>query len=110
MTRIAWSKAARLEDVELENPDSDVDGDAGASTFAVVAKGTATDGARSSEDNNCYLVWEGMLKDRAFNDFKAKSCPMDRGIGIWLTTRRLKKKRSCFDWRQPLSRRLLTLL
>jgi len=81
MTRIAWSEAARPrggEDVELENPDSDVEGDAGASTSAVAAKGTATDGARSLEDNKCYLVWEGMLRDRAFNNFKAKSCPTDR--------------------------------
>lgn len=76
MTRIAWSEAARPrggEDVELENPDSDVEGEAGASTSAVAAKGTATDGARSLEDNKCYLVWEGMLRNRMYNNFKAKS-------------------------------------
>ena len=81
MARIAWSEAARPrggEDVELENPDSDVEGDAGPSTPAVAAKGTATDGARSLEGNKCYLVWEDMLKDRAFGNFKAKSCPTDR--------------------------------
>ncbi|EDR02053.1 uncharacterized protein LACBIDRAFT_309994 [Laccaria bicolor S238N-H82] len=54
MTRIAWSEAARSrggEDVEWKNPDSDVEGEAGASTSAVAAKGTATDDAQSLEDN-----------------------------------------------------------
>ena len=79
MTRIAWSEAARPrggEDVKLENPD--VEEDAEANTAAVGAKGTATDGPRSSEDNKCCLVWGGMLKDWAFSNLKGKSCPMDR--------------------------------
>ena len=51
MTCMAWYEATRPgggEDVELENPD--VEEDAGANTSAVAAKGTATDGPRSSED------------------------------------------------------------
>ena len=54
MTCMAWYEATRPgggEDVELENPD--VEEDAGANTSAVAAKGTATDGPRSSEDNKC---------------------------------------------------------
>ena len=51
MTCMAWYEATRGEDVELENPD--VEEDAGANTSAVAAKGTTTDGPRSSEDNKC---------------------------------------------------------
>ena len=64
--------------MDLENPSSDVKGNVGASTSAIAAKGTATAGARSLEDNKSYLVWEGMLRDRAFSNLKAKSCARDR--------------------------------
>ena len=36
------------------------------------------DPSRSLENNACYLVWEGQLRDRAFNGFKGKNCPTDR--------------------------------
>jgi U4/U6 small nuclear ribonucleoprotein PRP3 len=32
----------------------------------------------SLESNTCFLVWEGQLRDRAFNGFKGKNCPTDR--------------------------------
>ncbi|KAG6812523.1 hypothetical protein H0H92_002414 [Tricholoma furcatifolium] len=77
--RVAWTEAARprgAEDVELqENSDEE----AGPSTSAapVPAEGEG-DGRPSLEENACYLVWEGQLRDRAFNSFKGKSCPTDR--------------------------------
>ncbi|KAG6876623.1 hypothetical protein C0992_012223 [Termitomyces sp. T32_za158] len=78
--RVAWTEAARprgAEDVELEEPDGDADG--GASTSAVAAqKGEEGEGGPLLEDNQCFLVWEGQLRDRAFSNFKGKSCPTDR--------------------------------
>jgi U4/U6 small nuclear ribonucleoprotein PRP3 len=67
------------EDVELVNPDSDVEGDVGTSSAAGKGKGKVDGGegsvAASLDDNKCYLVW---LRDREFSSFKAKSCPTDR--------------------------------
>ncbi|KAJ7136089.1 pre-mRNA processing factor 3-domain-containing protein [Mycena epipterygia] len=79
MDRIAWTEAARPrggEDVVLQNPNSDgEEGEAGASGKG---KGKAEEeGVVSLEDNKCYLVWEGMLRDRSFNEFNARSCPTD---------------------------------
>ncbi|RXW23253.1 hypothetical protein EST38_g2603 [Candolleomyces aberdarensis] len=86
--RIAWTEAARPrggEDVELENPDSDVEGNGdGGDEEGVGAssakKGKAAEGEneKSLEDNTCHLIWEGALRDRQFVGFKAKSCPTDR--------------------------------
>lgn len=80
--RIAWTQASlpRGEDLELENPDSDVENEGGdASSSNVKGKARATgEEAKSLEDNKCYLLWEGALRDRAFAGFKAKSCPTDR--------------------------------
>ncbi|KAE9408530.1 PRP3-domain-containing protein [Gymnopus androsaceus JB14] len=72
LVRMAWTEAAR--------PRGDGDGDgevAGPSTS--VPKEVTGDGDQPSslEDNQCWLVWEGLLKDRAFSGFKAKSCPTD---------------------------------
>ena len=76
--RIAWTEAARErggEDVELEDAEEDGAGSKG--------KGKATappeddSGPVSLEDNQCWLVWEGQLRDRSFNNFKPKSCPTD---------------------------------
>lgn len=81
MDRIAWTEAARPrggEEVVLENPNPDGEDGEG----AVVASGSgagraAEEGAGSLEDNKCYLVWEGMLRDRSFSEFNARSCPTD---------------------------------
>ncbi len=82
--RIAWTEAARsrsgAEGVELENPDSDVevDGQTEARRPAT-AKGKKGEGEEKSlEDNRCFLIWEGALRDREFSGFRAKSCPTDR--------------------------------
>lgn len=85
MQRIAWTEAARprgAEEVELENPNSDAEDD-GPSTSKVAVKApseeaTGADGRTSLENNKCFLVWEGRVRDRAFNNFKGKSCPTDR--------------------------------
>lgn len=77
--RIAWTEAARPRgagEVELEGPHSgdemkgkDNEGPSGleGEAGAVV----------SLENNSCFLVWEGQLRDRAFSNFKPKSCPTD---------------------------------
>jgi U4/U6 small nuclear ribonucleoprotein PRP3 len=85
VVRIAWAEAARprgAEDVELEEPTSDVEGESSSGAGKGKAKAEVGDkdgDARMSlEDNACYLVWEGQLRDRAFNGFKGKNCPTDR--------------------------------
>ncbi|KAF8157044.1 small nuclear ribonucleoprotein hPrp3 [Crassisporium funariophilum] len=82
INRIAWTEAARPrggEDVELENPDSDVEGEAATSGAAAKGKEKAEgEATQSLEENKCFLVWEGTLRDREFSGFKAKSCPTDR--------------------------------
>ena len=76
--RIAWTEAARErggEDVELE------DGEDGAVEGKGKGKAVTTEGEDggpvSLEDNECWLVWEGQLRDRSFSNFKPKSCPTD---------------------------------
>ncbi|KAK7046719.1 U4 u6 small nuclear ribonucleoprotein [Favolaschia claudopus] len=87
MHRIAWTEAARPrggEDVVLQTPDGEDEGVGGGEGNAAASgsggananeEGAAT---TSLEDNRCFLVWEGMLRDRSFSDFKARSCPTDR--------------------------------
>jgi len=93
MHRIAWTEAARPrggEDVELENPDSDVEGDVGMGSSAAgkgKVDGEGSVAAASLDDNKCYLVWEGTLRDREYSSFKAKSCPTDRDAKEFLGER-----------------------
>ncbi|KAG6856059.1 hypothetical protein H0H87_007836 [Tephrocybe sp. NHM501043] len=79
LTRIAWTEAARPRgaDVELQEPNSDAEGDSSAPAVAVEGGGEG-DGRPSLEDNKCFLVWEGQLRDRAFSTFRGRSCPTDR--------------------------------
>ncbi|KAJ7076104.1 pre-mRNA processing factor 3-domain-containing protein [Mycena belliarum] len=77
--RIAWTEAARprgAEDVVLENADPDAEGGEGAGGSGKAGE-AAPAGPVSLEDNKCYLVWEGMLRDRSFSEFNARSCPTD---------------------------------
>jgi U4/U6 small nuclear ribonucleoprotein PRP3 len=86
--RIAWTEPARsraVEDVELEDPNSDADGGEterkASDVTATAGKGKESDtgdGEKSLEANKCYIVWEGALRDREYNSFRAKSCPTDR--------------------------------
>ncbi|KAJ8469204.1 hypothetical protein ONZ45_g16968 [Pleurotus djamor] len=74
--RIAWTEAPRPrggEEVELDEDES--------------AEGQPDKGKEKSiedepdsisyEENKCWLVWEGQLRDRSFNTFRPKSCPTD---------------------------------
>ncbi|KAF7349221.1 U4 u6 small nuclear ribonucleoprotein [Mycena sanguinolenta] len=85
--RIKWTEAARPrggEDVVLDNGSDAEEGGgddgAGASGNGAASRNANEEGAtmKSLEDNQCYLVWEGMLRDRSFSDFKARTCPTDR--------------------------------
>ena len=77
--RIAWTEAARErggEDVEIDEGEEGEDASADKGKARAVTP--ATEGERVSlEDNKCWLIWEGQLRDRAFNNFKPKSCPTD---------------------------------
>ncbi|KAL6305945.1 pre-mRNA processing factor 3-domain-containing protein [Sparassis latifolia] len=76
--RIAWTEAARErgnEEVELENGDEEEGADKGKGK--AVAQADGEEGAVSLDDNECWLIWEGQLRDRAFSNFKPKSCPTD---------------------------------
>lgn len=81
--RIAWTEASRprgAEDVVLQSADSDGEGE---SSKAKPKPNSDADGENESEglsleNNRCYLVWEGQLRDRAFSDFRGKPCPTDR--------------------------------
>lgn len=78
MHRIHWTEGARprgAEKVELEDPASGGEGEAGPSVPAKPAD--EDDAGASLEDNKCFLVWEGQVRDRSFSHFKAKSCPTD---------------------------------
>ncbi|KAJ6571822.1 PRP3-domain-containing protein [Mycena capillaripes] len=81
MDRIAWTEAARprgAEEVVLENPNPDAeDGEDAVASGSGAVRATEEGGAMSLEDNKCYLVWEGMLRDRSFSEFNARSCPTD---------------------------------
>ena len=78
--RVAWTEAARArgaEEVEIDDDDGEVGPSERTDNSAVV---TGEDGAQevvSLEDNRCDLVWEGQLRERAFNSFKPKTCPTD---------------------------------
>ena len=81
LNRIAWTEPARqrgAQDADFE-ADPDIDGEMGEDTEGKGAS-TKADMARSSdslEDNACWLVWEGQLRDRTFSNFKVKTCPTD---------------------------------
>ena len=76
--RIAWTEQARErggEDVEIDEGEEGEN--AGADKGKVRAVTPAEGEGVSLEDNKCWLVWEGQLRDRAFSNFKPKSCPTD---------------------------------
>jgi U4/U6 small nuclear ribonucleoprotein PRP3 len=76
--RIAWTEAARprgSEDVEIDNgEDAEADGGTGK---AATGGSEQPEEVVSLENNACYLVWEGQLRERAFTTFKPKGCPTD---------------------------------
>ena len=77
--RIAWREAARPrggEEVEVEEGDEEDAEGKGKERASGISDGNG-EGTTSLEDNACYLVWEGLLRERAFNSFKPRSCPTD---------------------------------
>ncbi|KZT66554.1 PRP3-domain-containing protein [Daedalea quercina L-15889] len=77
--RIAWTEPARErgnEDVELDEG-GEAEGSLDKGKARAVSAGPSEEGAVSLEDNQCWLIWEGQLRDRAFSNFKPKSCPTD---------------------------------
>ncbi|KAF9264257.1 PRP3-domain-containing protein [Marasmius fiardii PR-910] len=77
--RIAWTEAARPrggEDVVIDNDTEEGDEVQTGSSGAANAE-NKSEQAGGLEDNRCDLVWEGLLKHREFNNFKARSCPTD---------------------------------
>ncbi|KAF7979287.1 hypothetical protein HWV62_42990 [Athelia sp. TMB] len=81
MDRIAWTVAARPRgaddgDVELDNGSDEEDSGKG-KMVTPGAEASADEPIVSLEDNKCWLVWEGQLRDRAFGNFKPRSCPTD---------------------------------
>ena len=86
MHRIAWTEAARprgAEDVVLadeedgEGMSADGAGVAGPSTRPAAADGPV-EGARSLEDNKCFLVWEGAAGPRV-RGFQGEKLPNGPG-------------------------------
>ncbi|CDO75637.1 hypothetical protein BN946_scf184840.g20 [Trametes cinnabarina] len=77
LRRIAWTEPARErggEDVEIEGEE---EGEGEKGKGKAVSSGTPEESQVSLEDNHCWLIWEGQLRDRAFKNFKPKSCPTD---------------------------------
>lgn len=90
--RIAWTEKARpragADDVEIDDENGDAGGSGGADAEggapAVAEASSSTvkpeegNEATSLENNRCWLVWEGEVRDRAFSAFRGKQCPTDR--------------------------------
>jgi U4/U6 small nuclear ribonucleoprotein PRP3 len=85
LNRIAWTDAARPRGATEDsgaNPDGGNDDGDGADNVNGVTGADAESAASlveavSLEDNRCWLVWEGQLRDRVFSGFKPKACPTD---------------------------------
>ncbi|KAF8531348.1 pre-mRNA processing factor 3-domain-containing protein [Gautieria morchelliformis] len=80
--RMQWTEAARPRGA-TDVPDVDEEDEEGlAASAGALGKGkgkevVTDEGVVSLEDNRCDLVWEGQIADRAFRNFKPKSCPTD---------------------------------
>ncbi|KAF7323822.1 U4 u6 small nuclear ribonucleoprotein [Mycena kentingensis (nom. inval.)] len=79
MHRIAWTEAARprgAEEVVLQDGDEDGEDGAGGSGKGK-EKAVEEDEPVSLEDNQCWMVWEGMIRERSFREFRVRHCPTD---------------------------------
>ncbi|KAF8141823.1 pre-mRNA processing factor 3-domain-containing protein [Boletus edulis] len=65
------------EDVEIKEGDDEGGINGKGEARADDAVNGEGEGVTSLEDNACYLVWEGQLRERSFNSFKPRSCPTD---------------------------------
>ena len=88
--RIAWTEAARprgAEEVELDEGGSDDEDGEGKGKGKAIDTQYQDGQAVSLDDNKCWLIWEGQLRDRGFNSFKPRSCPTDASAKELLGTR-----------------------
>lgn len=75
--RIAWTEAARArgeEEVELAE---DEEGEGGEGSGTGKERAGPSSEEVSLEGNRCDMVWEGPIRERAFTNFRPKSCPTD---------------------------------
>ncbi|KAI5985730.1 pre-mRNA processing factor 3-domain-containing protein [Pisolithus albus] len=81
--RIAWTEPARPrrgEDVEIAEGEEGEEGDEGGNgkgKARAESQGVEGESEVSLEDNACYMIWEGQLRDRAFSSIKPRSCPTE---------------------------------
>ncbi|KAI6115140.1 pre-mRNA processing factor 3-domain-containing protein [Pisolithus croceorrhizus] len=79
--RIAWTEPARPrggEDVEIDEGEGEETNEGnGKGKARAESQGVEGESEVSLEDNACYMIWEGQLRDRAFSSFKPRSCPTD---------------------------------
>lgn len=80
MHRIAWTEPARQRggsDVEIDEGSDEENAGGDKAKGKAVVPPDEVEGPVSLEDNQCWLIWEGQLRDRAFSNFKPRSCPTD---------------------------------
>jgi U4/U6 small nuclear ribonucleoprotein PRP3 len=70
LVRIPWTEAARDKDLPMLDENNE-------ELEPIVIKKEGGDAETSLENNRCDKVWEGPLRDRSFNTFRAKRCPTD---------------------------------
>jgi len=78
LQRMVWTEASRprgSEEVAIqqdpEAPATDTVAGSSSETAAV------DEGSTDLTNNTCSMVWEGQIRDRAYNGFKSKACPTD---------------------------------
>ena len=75
--RIAWTEAAQaLGEKEVKLADGE-DGAGANEGGGEKALDGPSSGGVSLEGNRCDLVWEGPVRERAFTNFRPRSCPTD---------------------------------
>jgi U4/U6 small nuclear ribonucleoprotein PRP3 len=82
LQRITWTEAARPRGNDAVELEDNEDGDVAENEVIPIPGSSSTGGEEqegnvSLDDNACFLVWEGLLRDRVFNNFKGKNCPTD---------------------------------
>lgn len=73
LVRIPWTEASASRDAAV----GDIEGEGGAVEVKREREDSGTGAERSLEDNTCDKVWEGPVRERAFQGFRAKACPTD---------------------------------
>lgn len=69
LARIPWTEASASRDAAA--------GDVESEAPVMKREDNGTGAERSLDDNTCDKVWEGPMRDRVFQGFRAKPCPTD---------------------------------